>query len=359
MEAKKFIELVLEKRGLVIMTSLDVKGASDAAWWPSILQSLKDLGCPRNLYNLSKGYFSHRRAVMSTNSISIKRRVTKGCPQGSCCWLGFWNLLYNSLSKLELTSHSRAMAFADDLIILIRGESVIEDEHYKNLEMRKVLEWAQNNKIKFNENKSKVMLMSHRRRREKKEIEVYVNNKILKQVNSIKYLGIIFDNKLTFRDHTNYMEEKCTKLIFSLSKSAKIQWGLKHKAMKTIYTGGILPLLLYGAPVWKSVLNKSCYKAKLIRIQRLINIKIAKAYRTVLNEALCVITRLIPINIKIEETGNYYEITKGKGIQYDREMEVKNWNHLVKHIKITEGHEDSSHSIQACTDGSKSDIGVG
>jgi len=97
-----------------------------------------------------------------------------------------------------------------------------------NLEMRKILEWVQNNKLKFNENKSKVMLMSRRGRTERKEIEIYVNNKTLKQVNSIKYLGIIFDNKMTFRDHINYIEEKCTKLIFSLSKSAKITWRLKH-----------------------------------------------------------------------------------------------------------------------------------
>ena len=113
--------------------------------------------------------------------------------------------------------------------------------------MRKILGWAQKSKLKFNENKSKVMIMSRRRRRgEKKEIQIYLNNKILKQVNSIKYLGIIFDSKMTFRDHINYVEKKCTKLIFSLSKSAKITWGLKHEALKTIYeyTGGILPLLL-------------------------------------------------------------------------------------------------------------------
>jgi len=71
-----------------------------------------------------------------------------------------------------------------------------------------------------------------------------------------------------------------------------------------------LPLLLYGVPVWKSVLNRFCYKAKLIRIQRLINLRIAKAYRTVPTEALCVINGIIEINIKIKETGKFYEITK-------------------------------------------------
>jgi len=201
--------------------------------------------------------------------------------------------------------------------------------------------------------------MSRRRRTERKEIEIYVNSKTVKQVNSIKYLGIIFDNKITFRDHINYTEEKCIKLIFSLSKSAKITWGLRHETLKTIYTGGILPLLLYGAPVWKSVLNKLCYKAKLIRIQRFINIRIANAYRTVSNEALCVIAGIKPIHIKIEEAGRYYEITKGKGIRYDREMEVKNWIHPAKHVKIIEGHENSPHYIHAYTDSSKSDSGEG
>jgi hypothetical protein len=89
------------------------------------------------------------------------------------------------------------------------------------LELRKISDWAQNNKLKFNEYKSKVMLMSRRKRKEKKKVQVYLNNKIPEQVNSIKYLGIIFDSKITFRDHVNYVEEKCTKLIFTLSKSAK------------------------------------------------------------------------------------------------------------------------------------------
>jgi len=113
-------------------------------------------------------------------------------------------------------------------------------------------------------------------------------------------------------------------LIFTLSKSAKVTWGLKKEALKTIYTGGILPLVLYGAPVRKSVLDNTSYKAKLIR---LINIRIAKAYRTVSSEALCAITGLTPIDIKIEERAKYYECIKGYGNKIDREIEAKCWTH--------------------------------
>jgi hypothetical protein len=226
--------------------------------------------------------------------------------------------------SLELTSHSKAIAFADDLIILTRGETVVEAKNYINIELRKIQDWAQNNKMKVNNNKSKVMLMPRRKRKENKKIGVYNNHTKLKQVNNIKYLGIVFDNKLTFKEHIIYIEEKRTKIIFALAKSAKLTWGLKHKALKTIYTGAILPLMTYGAPVWKDALNKASFKARLVRIQRLLNVKIAKAYHTVSNDALCIIMRLMPIHIKIQEVAKYYEINKCKDEQYDRDTEPQN-----------------------------------
>jgi len=41
-----------------------------------------------------------------------------------------------------------------------------------------------------------------------------------------------------------------------LEKSAKLKWGLGHRALKVIYNGAIEPILIYGAPVWKKALTK-------------------------------------------------------------------------------------------------------
>jgi hypothetical protein len=92
--------------------------------------------------------------------------------------------------------------------------------------------------------------------------------------------------------------------------------------------------------MWKSVLDITYYKAKIIRIQRLINIRIAKAYRTVSNEAQCVITGIIPISIKIEETAKYYECIKGNGNLIDLKMGLKHWTHPAYSVKISEGQGD-------------------
>ena len=71
-----------------------------------------------------------------------------------------------------------------------------------------------------------------------------------------------------------------------------------------------MPLLLYRAPIWINAVKKASYKLKLTRVQRLINIKIAKAYRMVSNKALCMITGLTPIDIKIEEAALLFQLTK-------------------------------------------------
>jgi len=181
-------------------------------------------------------------------------------------------------------------------------------------------------------------------------------------VTSLKYLGIIIDSKLTFREHINYIKEKCSKLIFALSRSAKINWGLSHNALKSVYTGAILPLLLYGAPIWVNVITKACYRTKLTRVQRLINIRIAKSYRTVSNEALCMITGLTPIDITIEETAQLFQITKGnmkEEVQFDHDTRTKHWLHPAISLTFLENCKDDDSTIQIYTDGSKNEQGIG
>jgi len=98
---------------------------------------------------------------------------------------------------------------------MIKAESIREAENIANVELSKIAAWAKENKIRFNEQKEKTMIMTRRKRKERNELEMYLKNKPLLQVHSLKYLGIIFDNKVTFREHINCMAKTCTKLIFA------------------------------------------------------------------------------------------------------------------------------------------------
>jgi len=109
--------------------------------------------------------------------------------------------------KLEFKARTKAVAFADDLMLAVRGDSVRAVENYSNGELSKITAWAKRNKIRFNDEKSKIILVSRRKRKEPKAIKIYVNNKTMQQFPTIKYLGIIIDNKLKFKEHITYVEE--------------------------------------------------------------------------------------------------------------------------------------------------------
>jgi len=201
---------------------LDVR-TFDAAWWPSILSNLHKLHCPKNLYILSLNYFSNRVETLHSNTHTVKRTVTKGCAQGSCCGPGFWNVMYNALLNLDFSSHTKVITFADDLAIMTKGSTPYEAEVFANSNLAKIEKWAKVNKMQFHETKSKAMLISRKRNNE--NINIYLNNRRLELVKEMKYLGTYFDSQLTIDKHFQYIAENSTKLIHILGRSAKLRMG--------------------------------------------------------------------------------------------------------------------------------------
>ena len=73
-----------------------------------------------------------------------------------------WNIFYNTLLQINFTHRTKTIAFAD-VILAIRGKTVSEAENIANIELTKIAAWARDNKVRFNEQKSKTMIISRRK----------------------------------------------------------------------------------------------------------------------------------------------------------------------------------------------------
>jgi len=71
MVLKHFVQEGFSKGEITAIVSLYVEGAFNSAWAPSVLKNLQGSGCSRNLYNITKNYFSKRRETMTTNNIKL------------------------------------------------------------------------------------------------------------------------------------------------------------------------------------------------------------------------------------------------------------------------------------------------
>jgi hypothetical protein len=296
---------------------------------------------------LTRSYFSERVALFQTNTHRRERKVTKGCPQESSCGPGFLNVLYNDLLNKKYSSHTKLIAFADDLAVLTYGKMLSEAEAYANSDLAIIENWAWENKMRFNENKSKAMIIARKKGRE--EINILLNDRKLEQTNAIKYVGIYFDRRLSFHNHIEQIADKTRALTYMLNRIAKQHWGLGHKSLKTIYEGAIAPLMTYGAPVWGGAIsNRKCLN-KLQSAQRLINIKIAKAYRTISFEASCVMAGVPPIGIVIDGKMQLYKSKHGREnneIEYDMPLPLNEWPHPANQVTIIKPTENRTYPLR-------------
>jgi hypothetical protein len=142
-------------------------------------------------------------------------------------------------------------------MVLTRGKCAIDAENYANQDLKKIENWAMENKMHFDENNSELLLVTTKTSGDNRTVNIYLNNKRLEQVSKLKYLGIYFDSRFNFDRHVDYITGKCTPIINMLAKSAKPKWGMGHRALKVIYCGTIEPILSYGAPVWEKALTKT------------------------------------------------------------------------------------------------------
>ena len=74
-----------------------------------------------------------------------------------------------------------------------------------------------------------------------------MNKKAIQQTEYVKYLGILIDSRLTFKQHVSAVAKKVgiiTGLMF------KIRSSVNNATLKMIYFSLIYPHLLYGISIW-------------------------------------------------------------------------------------------------------------
>jgi hypothetical protein len=332
--AKNFIEKTFERKGFALLIALDISGAFDNAFWAVILNNLREFKCPKNLYYLTKSYFTDRKAKLWYQNTEIEKSLTKGCPQGSACGPGFWSILYNSLLELQLPNNVVIQGFADDTLLMISGQTVSDIENKANLSLEMIHQWSKKNKLEFNASKTISVLFTKNIKYQKPKIKLNSTN--LELSNSMLYLGINLDSKLNWKIQINYLKTKSTQLVMNLSSFAKNKYGLNRKALEVIYKGAVIHILSYGSAVWYKALERGENYRIIERIQRPIALRLCSAYKTVSTQALNIIANLMPIDLRLKQIAAEYHVKKNINSDLVEEYlgNTLDINHILKPIDV-------------------------
>ena len=124
----------------------------------------------------------------------------------------------------------------------------------------------------------------------------------------LKFLGVIFDEKLTFKPHLIYVCEKARSLLFSLKSCAKSSFNVPASHFVMIYMGAIVPKLLYGIPAWFSCFEIPSNLERLTKVLRLGALLIVRCQKSISTDTLFPLAGLLPPHLLIYNKGSCKKI---------------------------------------------------
>ncbi|GBN31588.1 putative RNA-directed DNA polymerase from transposon X-element [Araneus ventricosus] len=229
---------------------LDVAKAFDKVWTKGLIYKLIQLNIPDALTKLLISYLSDRKfKVRVGRSLSTYKNIKAGIAQGSILAPLCYNIFINDIPR---TSRTQLYLFADDTAILstARNSTTILNDIQRHL--NQLEEWLIKWKIKVNVEKSQAVFFSRKRN---KPSAPTLNNQIIQWQNQSKYLGIILDQRLTFRPHIEYIKNNYraakARLYPILNKDSKMSTKNKILVYKSIFR----PLISYAVPIWGIAAN--------------------------------------------------------------------------------------------------------
>ena len=121
-----------------------------------------------------------------------------------------------------------------------------------NIELEKIAIWFQANKLSLNESKAKFTLFHKSWDKDNLPPKLpiqKIDNFEIKRTTSIKFLGIMVDENLTWNDHIHILENKLSKNIGLLYRAKPY---LDKNTMTTLYFSFFHSYLNYGSIAWAS-----------------------------------------------------------------------------------------------------------
>ena len=171
--------------------------------------------------------------------------------------------------------------YADDTLIYVCSKDVKEIENNLNEDLNTLCKWFDNNLMKANVKKTKVMILGTPVKTSKIDhVKVYMNN--VENVTCFKYLGVQIDVNLKWKEQINNI---CRKVCTSLAVMRRVKPFVPRSSLITIYNTMVLPHFDYAITIWSS-----CSVINLNKLQKLQNtamrIILSVPYRTHINDML-------------------------------------------------------------------------
>ena len=233
---------ILGKQQMMGATFIDLKKAFDLVDHDCLLHKVEHYGIRGQSLDWFQNYLTNRTQKVSyANEISTSLILDFGIPQGSVLGPLLFVLYMNDLP--DCLRNCSINMYADDTIIFYTGPNTNEIKRILQEDLNRVAQWMENSRLVLNERKTKLMLFGTKPRLNNVSgFNVQINCHEIERVPEFNYLGVMRDENLTWKEHTEVVCNKVAKRLGLLSR-IRPWWTLE--ASKSVYNSLVLPVFDY------------------------------------------------------------------------------------------------------------------
>jgi hypothetical protein len=245
--ALKYILEALNNKEKTVGLFFDLSRAFDTIDHTLLLRKLETIGVRGITNKWAESYLQNRiQTVYVNNGKSDTRENTLGVPQGSILGPLFFIIFINDMDKL-LSNNEKIILYADDTNMLLKDTNATNLAAKATNSANLFNQWCITNGLTVNVNKTFHTRFLTKNILPDSNMLISICQKSIQHTQSIKFLGITLDSKLTWKNH---IENVCSKLSSTCFIIKHVRHTVSESILRLLYFGIVQSNLVYGIIFW-------------------------------------------------------------------------------------------------------------
>ena len=278
----------------------DLEKAYDTTWRHGIIKQFLDMGIGGKMIRFINAFLSDRYIKVKVgNKMSSLYKQEEGVPQGSVLSVTCFSVAINKIVE-AVAPPVNCSLFVDDFVLYYTSYDALSACKQIQKAINAVSKWADSNGFKFSNNKT-VAVRFTRRRQTEVVPTLTLKGTILPFEEEVKFLGVIFDKRLTWSSHIDYLKLKVKRSLNILKVVSGLYWGADKKTLLRLYDCVCRSKLDYACQIYSSACKSKLKELDVVHNQGL---RICTGvYRTSPVESIYVDAGELPLDLRREELG--------------------------------------------------------
>ena len=241
------IEKGFKEKKQTVAVFFDLEKAYDTIWRAEILNYMHEMGLRGNLPAFAEGFLSSREFCVRVGASHSEYFVQEeGLLQGSVLGVTLFAIAINEITK-QPGSEVHCTLYVDDFTIFVSAATITHSTRIIQIAINNLEQWMKTKGMRFSTEKTVAIKCEKRKKGEEPQLTLHCSRVQVRE--STRYLGLIIDKRLNWKDHVDHLRAECTSSVDLIKHFSHLPWGADRKTLQRLYTTLVQSRLDYGAQV--------------------------------------------------------------------------------------------------------------